>query len=41
LILLINASIAGALMSQNLLLFVLFYEIELIPFYLLIAIWGG
>ncbi|MBD1810744.1 NADH-quinone oxidoreductase subunit M [Microcoleus vaginatus DQ-U2] len=41
LILLINAGIAGALMSQNLLLFVLFYEVELIPFYLLIAIWGG
>jgi NAD(P)H-quinone oxidoreductase subunit 4 len=40
-ILLINAGIAGALMSQNLLLFVLFYELELIPFYLLIAIWGG
>ena len=41
LILLINAGIAGALMSQNLLLFVLFYELELIPFYLMIAIWGG
>ena len=41
LILLINAGVAGALMSQNLLLFVLFYELELIPFYLLIAIWGG
>jgi NAD(P)H-quinone oxidoreductase subunit 4 len=40
-ILLINAGVAGALMSQNLLLFVLFYELELIPFYLLIAIWGG
>ncbi len=41
LILLINAGIAGALMSQNLLLFILFYELELIPFYLMIAIWGG
>ncbi|NES85765.1 MAG: NADH-quinone oxidoreductase subunit M [Moorea sp. SIO2B7] len=41
LILLINAGIAGALMAQNLLLFIIFYEIELIPFYLLIAIWGG
>jgi NAD(P)H-quinone oxidoreductase subunit 4 len=41
LILLINAGIAGALMSQNLLLFIIFYELELIPFYLLIAIWGG
>ncbi|WP_204105011.1 MULTISPECIES: NADH-quinone oxidoreductase subunit M [Spirulina sp. CCY15215] len=41
LILLINAGIAGALMSQNLLFFIIFYELELIPFYLLIAIWGG
>ena len=28
-------------MTQNLLLFFLFYEVELIPFYLLISIWGG
>jgi NAD(P)H-quinone oxidoreductase subunit 4 len=41
LILLINAGIAGALMAENLLLFVIFYELELIPFYLAIAIWGG
>ncbi|MBP0018503.1 MAG: NADH-quinone oxidoreductase subunit M [Cyanobacteria bacterium SBLK] len=41
LILLINAGIAGALMAQNLLFFIIFYELELIPFYLLIAIWGG
>jgi NAD(P)H-quinone oxidoreductase subunit 4 len=41
LFLLINAGIAGALMAQNLLLFILFYELELIPFYLAIAIWGG
>ena len=41
LILLINAGIAGALVAQNLLLFVIFYELELIPFYLMIAIWGG
>lgn len=41
LVLLINGGIAGALMSQNLLLFIIFYELELIPFYLLIAIWGG
>jgi NAD(P)H-quinone oxidoreductase subunit 4 len=26
---------------QNFLLFFLFYELELIPLYLLIAIWGG
>ncbi|MEM7594677.1 MAG: NADH-quinone oxidoreductase subunit M, partial [Cyanobacteria bacterium P01_A01_bin.83] len=41
LLLLINAGITGALAAQNLLLFVIFYEIELIPFYLMIAIWGG
>jgi NAD(P)H-quinone oxidoreductase subunit 4 len=41
LILLINAGISGALMAQNLLLFIVFYELELIPFYLMIAIWGG
>jgi NAD(P)H-quinone oxidoreductase subunit 4 len=41
LFLLINAGISGALMAQNLLLFILFYELELIPFYLAIAIWGG
>ncbi len=41
LILLINAGIAGALMAQNLMLFVIFYELELIPFYLMISIWGG
>jgi NAD(P)H-quinone oxidoreductase subunit 4 len=41
LILFINAGVAGALMAQNLLLFVLFYELELIPFYLAIGIWGG
>ena len=41
LILLTNAGIAGAFIAQNLLLFVLFYELELIPLYLLIAIWGG
>ncbi|NER38799.1 MAG: NADH-quinone oxidoreductase subunit M [Oscillatoria sp. SIO1A7] len=41
LMLLVNAGIAGALVAQNLLLFVIFYELELIPFYLLIAIWGG
>ena len=41
LLLLINAGITGALAAQNLLLFVIFYELELIPFYLAIAIWGG
>ncbi len=41
LILLVNAGVAGAFLAQNLLLFVLFYELILIPLYLLIAIWGG
>lgn len=40
-ILLVNAGVAGAFMATNLLLFVLFYELELIPLYLLIAIWGS
>ncbi len=41
LILLVNAGVVGGFLAQNLLLFFLFYELELIPFYLLIAIWGG
>jgi NAD(P)H-quinone oxidoreductase subunit 4 len=41
LVLLLNAGVAGAFLSQNLLLFFLFYEVELIPLYFLIAIWGG
>ncbi|NJK36571.1 MAG: NADH-quinone oxidoreductase subunit M [Oscillatoriales cyanobacterium RM2_1_1] len=41
LILLISSGIVGSFLAQNLLLFLLFYELELIPLYLLIAIWGG
>ncbi|AFY60912.1 NADH-quinone oxidoreductase subunit M [Synechococcus sp. PCC 6312] len=41
LILLLNAGVSGAFLADNLLLFFLFYEVELIPLYLLIAIWGG
>ncbi len=41
LILLLNAGVSGAFLAQDLLLFFLFYELELIPLYLLIAIWGG
>ncbi len=41
LVLLVSGGVAGAFASQNLLLFFLFYELELIPFYLLISIWGG
>ncbi|MBX2863335.1 MAG: NADH-quinone oxidoreductase subunit M [Leptolyngbyaceae cyanobacterium MAG.088] len=41
LLLVIAFAVAGAFAAQNLLLFFIFYEIELIPLYLLIAIWGG
>ena len=41
LILLITGGVTGAFFAQNLLLFFLFFEVELIPLYLLIAIWGG
>jgi NAD(P)H-quinone oxidoreductase subunit 4 len=41
LLLIINSAVAGAFVAQNLLLFFIFYELELIPLYLLIAIWGG
>ncbi|WP_427160705.1 NADH-quinone oxidoreductase subunit M [Aliinostoc sp. HNIBRCY26] len=41
LILILSAGVAGAFLAQDLLLFFLFYELELIPLYLLIAIWGG
>ena len=40
LMLLVSSAVAGAFTTQNLLLFFLFYEVELIPLYLLIAIWG-
>ena len=40
-LLLITSAVAGAFLAQNLLLFFLFYELELIPLYLLISIWGG
>ena len=41
LLLLVSGGVAGAFLAQNLLLFFLLYEIELVPLYLLIAIWGG
>ncbi|WP_414570556.1 NADH-quinone oxidoreductase subunit M [Nostoc sp. CCY 9925] len=41
LILLLSVGVIGAFLAQDLLLFFLFYELELIPLYLLIAIWGG
>ncbi|MEO3704920.1 NADH-quinone oxidoreductase subunit M [Trichormus azollae] len=41
LVLLLSAGVIGSFLAQDLLLFFLFYELELIPLYLLIAIWGG
>jgi NAD(P)H-quinone oxidoreductase subunit 4 len=41
LLLVLNSAVAGAFLSANLLLFFIFYELELVPLYLLIAIWGG
>lgn len=41
LVLLLNLGVAGAFMAQDLILFFLFYEIEIVPLYFLIAIWGG
>lgn len=41
LILFLNAGASGAFLAQDLLLFFLFYELEIIPLYFLIAIWGG
>ncbi|MGB3295033.1 MAG: NADH-quinone oxidoreductase subunit M [Phormidesmis sp.] len=41
LLLIIASAVSGAFLARNLLLFFLFYELELIPLYLLIAIWGG
>jgi NAD(P)H-quinone oxidoreductase subunit 4 len=41
LILLLNAAVSGVFLAQDLLLFFIAYELELIPLYLLIAIWGG
>jgi len=41
LLLVLSAAVMGAFLAQDLLLFFIFYELELIPLYLLIAIWGG
>ena len=41
LILLVSGGVAGAFLSQNLLLFFLLFEIELIPLYFLVSVWGG
>jgi NAD(P)H-quinone oxidoreductase subunit 4 len=41
LLMIISGAVNGAFMAGNLLLFLLFYELELIPLWLLISIWGG
>ncbi len=41
LLLLLSGGVLGAFTAQNILLFFLFFELELIPLYLLISIWGG
>ncbi|MGF1496024.1 MAG: NADH-quinone oxidoreductase subunit M [Elainellaceae cyanobacterium] len=40
-LLFLSAGVTGAFLAQDLLLFFLFYELEIIPLYFLIAIWGG
>ena len=40
-LLLLSSGAAGAFLAQDLLLFFLFYELEIVPLYFLIAIWGG
>lgn len=41
LIFVLGSCINGVLLAQNLLLFFIFYEIKLVPTYILINIWGG
>jgi NAD(P)H-quinone oxidoreductase subunit 4 len=41
LFLFLQASVNGAFLAQDVLLFFFFYELEIIPLYFLIAIWGG
>ena len=40
-LLLLSSGAAGAFLAKALLLFFLFYELEIVPLYFLIAIWGG
>lgn len=40
-VMLLTSSIMGVFVSQDLLQFFLLYELELVPMYFLIAIWGG
>ncbi|MEO1622053.1 MAG: NADH-quinone oxidoreductase subunit M [Cyanobacteria bacterium J06632_3] len=41
LMLAVNSAVSGAFLAQNFLLFFFFFEVELVPLYLLISIWGG
>lgn len=41
LLFILTAGVVGAFLAQDLLLFFLCYELEIIPLYFLIAIWGG
>ncbi|MFK8185777.1 MAG: NADH-quinone oxidoreductase subunit M [Phormidesmis sp.] len=41
LMLTVNSAVSGAFLAQNFLLFFFFFEVELVPLYLLISIWGG
>ena len=41
LILILNGGVMGAFVAQDVLLFFLFFELEIIPLYFLIGIWGG
>ncbi len=41
LLMVISGAVNGAFLAENLLLFFLFYELELIPLWCLISVWGG
>ncbi|MGP0128279.1 MAG: NADH-quinone oxidoreductase subunit M [cyanobacterium endosymbiont of Rhopalodia musculus] len=41
LILILNSGVMGAFVAQDVLLFFLFFELDIIPLYFLIGIWGG
>ena len=41
LILILNSGVMGAFIAQDVLLFFLFFELDIVPMYFLIGIWGG
>ncbi len=41
LLLMLNTAVLGVFLAQDLIFFFVFWELELLPMYLLIAIWGG